>query len=178
MAINTNDYTTRVNFPVLSPLRPLCQDPVRERCEITRSSFIQTTFCTDVQCYGRIVERLPPALHIVTTDSTSGMFAEDYIARVFALLAGIDEDHVCGSTNRTMRPYWAARKGMTELRVRQVSERGGKLRAGMDGDNSHQRRAALSVEKRSEPNVRVFQLIITGVCMIAATQSTSLVGDG
>lgn len=53
---------------------------------------------------------------------------------MFAPLAGLDEDHVCGSANCTMAPYWAAEKGITELRVRQVSERAGKLRVGVDGD--------------------------------------------
>ena len=54
---------------------------------------------------------------------------------MFAPLVGIDEDHVCGSANCMMGPYWSTLKGIVELRVRQVSERGGKLRVGMDGDN-------------------------------------------
>ena len=54
---------------------------------------------------------------------------------MFAPNAGLDEDHVCGSANCMMGPYWAAQKGITKLKVRQVSERGGKLRVGMDGDN-------------------------------------------
>ena len=54
---------------------------------------------------------------------------------MFAPAAEVDEDHVCGSANCTMAPYWATRKGITELKVRQVSERGGKLRVGIDGDN-------------------------------------------
>ena len=74
-------------------------------------------------------------LNTVTTDSTSGKFPEDYIARVFAPAAGLDEDHGCGSSNCTMGPYWAAQKGITELKARQVSERGAKLRVGVYGDN-------------------------------------------
>ena len=54
---------------------------------------------------------------------------------MFAPAAGIDEDHVCGSANCTMGPYWAAQKGITELKVRQVSERSGRLRVGIDGDS-------------------------------------------
>ena len=71
---------------------------------------------------------------IVTTDSTNGRFSEDYITRMLAPSAGFDEDHVCGSANCTMGPYWAAQKGITEFKVRQVSERGGELRVGVDGD--------------------------------------------
>ena len=54
---------------------------------------------------------------------------------MFAPAAEVDEDHVCGSANCTMAPYWANQKGITELKVRQVSERGGKLRVGIDGDS-------------------------------------------
>ena len=54
---------------------------------------------------------------------------------MFAPSVGIDEDHVCGSVNCTMGPYWAAQKRVTELKVRQVSERGGEPRVGIDGDN-------------------------------------------
>jgi len=53
---------------------------------------------------------------------------------MFAPAAGLDEDHVCGSANCTMGPYWATQKGITELTVRQASERGGKLKVGVDGD--------------------------------------------
>jgi len=73
--------------------------------------------------------------HLVTTDSASGKFPEDYLARMFAPSGGEDEDQVCGSANCTMGPYWAARKGIRELKVRQVSERGGELRVGVYGDN-------------------------------------------
>ena len=53
---------------------------------------------------------------------------------MFAPVAGIDEDHVCGVANCTMGPYWATQKGITELKVKQVSKRGGELRVGIDGD--------------------------------------------
>ena len=53
---------------------------------------------------------------------------------MFAPAAGVDEDHVCGSANCVMGPYWASQKGITELKARQVSERGGKLRVGICGD--------------------------------------------
>jgi len=74
-------------------------------------------------------------VHVVTTDSTSGKFPEDYITRMFAADAEVNEDPVCGSANSTTGPYWAAQKGITELKVRQVSERGGKLRVGVYGDS-------------------------------------------
>lgn len=54
---------------------------------------------------------------------------------MFAPVSGIDEDHVCGSANCVMGPYWAAQKRIVDLKVRQVSKRGGKLRVAVYGDN-------------------------------------------
>jgi len=72
--------------------------------------------------------------HIVTTDSTSGKFPEDYLTRLFAPAIGLDEDHVCGSANCIMGPYWADQKRVAELKGRQVSKRGGNLRVGVYED--------------------------------------------
>lgn len=39
-----------------------------------------------------------------------------------------------GSAHCTLVPYWAAQTGMTELRARQLSQRGGALRCRLAGD--------------------------------------------
>jgi predicted PhzF superfamily epimerase YddE/YHI9 len=68
-------------------------------------------------------------VNIMTAESTSG--GEVYHTRMFApLVGGIDEDHVCGSANCLMGPYWAEKKGFgsEEMKVRQVSARGGDIR--------------------------------------------------
>ena len=53
---------------------------------------------------------------------------------MFAPRAEVHEDHVCGSANCLMAPYWSAKllEGTTEgiekeMRVAQVSRRGGEL---------------------------------------------------
>jgi len=51
----------------------------------------------------------------------------DFVARIFAPNAGIDEDPVTGSAYTKLVPYWAKRTGKTKFHARQVSSRGGEL---------------------------------------------------
>ena len=49
---------------------------------------------------------------------------------MFAPLTGIDEDHVCGSANCLLAPYWADRikaESNEVMAVKQGSQRGGEL---------------------------------------------------
>ncbi|KAL5533561.1 hypothetical protein ACEPAG_21 [Sanghuangporus baumii] len=53
-----------------------------------------------------------------------------YETRMFAPLSGVQEDHVCGSANCLMAPYWANKLGIApkrEMIAKQVSARGGDL---------------------------------------------------
>jgi predicted PhzF superfamily epimerase YddE/YHI9 len=58
----------------------------------------------------------------------------DFVSRVFAPRAGIDEDPVTGSTHCTLTPYWAQRLRKPRLTARQVSARGGELFLESRGD--------------------------------------------
>lgn len=58
----------------------------------------------------------------------------DFVSRFFAPRAGIPEDPVTGSAHCTLIPYWAERLGKTEMRARQLSERGGELQVRDCGD--------------------------------------------
>lgn len=49
---------------------------------------------------------------------------------MFAPAIGMEEDHVCGSANCLLGPYWAKKKRIQsgeEMFARQVSARGGEL---------------------------------------------------
>lgn len=61
----------------------------------------------------------------------------DFVSRFFAPNVGVPEDPVTGSAHCTSAPYWAERLGKTELRARQISERGGDLLCRVDGDRVH-----------------------------------------
>ena len=51
----------------------------------------------------------------------------DFVSRFFAPRMGIAEDPVTGSAHSTLTPYWAERLGKSQLRAKQISERGGDL---------------------------------------------------
>ena len=51
----------------------------------------------------------------------------DFVSRFFAPQCGIPEDPVTGSAHTTMTPYWSKKLDKTELKAKQVSQRGGDL---------------------------------------------------
>ncbi|KAG2141910.1 hypothetical protein DEU56DRAFT_270430 [Suillus clintonianus] len=60
-----------------------------------------------------------------------------FVSRVFAPVADLPEDPVCGSAHTLIVPYWVARlgkKNREEMHVRQVSPRGGELWVAWDQD--------------------------------------------
>lgn len=59
----------------------------------------------------------------------------DYKYRMFAPRAQVHEDHVCGSANCLLGPYWAAEVGRTELKARAASRRGGDVWVRVDNLN-------------------------------------------
>lgn len=78
----------------------------------------------------RAIAALPP-LNVI---ATAPGLAVDFVSRMFAPKAGIDEDPVTGSAHCSLVPYWAERLGKTVFVARQVSARGGDLRCELDGD--------------------------------------------
>jgi PhzF family phenazine biosynthesis protein len=58
----------------------------------------------------------------------------DFVSRFFAPSVGLDEDQVTGSAHCALAPYWSDRLGKATLRARQISERGGELRLGVEGE--------------------------------------------
>lgn len=51
----------------------------------------------------------------------------DFVSRCFFPNAGIDEDPVTGSAHTVLTPYWAKKLGKTDMKARQISQRGGSL---------------------------------------------------
>jgi PhzF family phenazine biosynthesis protein len=68
--------------------------------------------------------------HIVTAPGEH----TDFVSRMFAPNAGIDEDAVTGSAHAVLTPYWAARLGKRDLTAYQTSARGGHVHCRLDGD--------------------------------------------
>jgi predicted PhzF superfamily epimerase YddE/YHI9 len=74
---------------------------------------------------------LPDPL-VVTARSSEPAF--DVASRVFAPAIGIPEDPATGSAHCAIGPYWGSILGLDELRVHQLSERGGEIVVRVLGD--------------------------------------------
>ena len=83
----------------------------------------------------RAVAGLAPRNIIATAKGGTGPDGPlDFVSRMFAPKAGIDEDPVTGSAHCSLVPFWAERLDQTEFVARQVSKRGGDLKCRLDGD--------------------------------------------
>lgn len=69
---------------------------------------------------------------ILTAKSDSDQF--DFVSRFFAPAVGVDEDPVTGSAHVCLAPFWSKQLGKTELIGYQASERGGVVKAHVDGN--------------------------------------------
>ena len=80
---------------------------------------------------------------IVTTRSESP--ARDFVSRVFAPAAGVDEDPTTGSAHCCLGPFWGGRLGKRELTGYQASKRGGTVGVQLRGDRVSLRGQAVTV---------------------------------
>ncbi len=76
------------------------------------------------------IKQLPQRGLIVTARGQS----VDFVSRCFFPRYGIDEDPVTGSAHTILTPLWAKKLGKTDLKARQVSQRGGRLSCQLNGD--------------------------------------------
>jgi PhzF family phenazine biosynthesis protein len=87
------------------------------------------------------VRTLAPDLVALATIETRGAIVTarasspgaDFVSRFFAPRVGIPEDAVTGSAHCCLAPLWASRLGRSRLTGRQLSARGGLVRASVDG---------------------------------------------
>ncbi|HLN15662.1 MAG TPA: PhzF family phenazine biosynthesis protein [Acidimicrobiales bacterium] len=82
---------------------------------------------------------------ILLVTAPGGDSGADYVLRTFAPRIGIDEDPVTGSAQCALGPLWAERARRDVLTAVQVSQRGGRLWVGVDGDRVHIAGRATSV---------------------------------
>lgn len=83
------------------------------------------------------------ALGVIVTAPGDGEV--DFVSRFFGPWVGVDEDPVTGMAHTLLTPYWSEETGKTELRARQISERGGQLKVRMAGDRVHVSGEAVTV---------------------------------
>lgn len=83
----------------------------------------------DIAAVGRF-----DALGVIVTAAAEPGQAYDFVSRVFAPNAGINEDPVTGSAHTVLAPYWAHRLGRPSLVGFQVSARSGLVGVEPSGD--------------------------------------------
>ena len=71
----------------------------------------------------------------------------DFVSRFFGPWVGVDEDPVTGMAHTILTPYWLEELDRSQLRARQVSERGGDLRVSMGGERVHVSGQAVTVAR-------------------------------
>lgn len=82
----------------------------------------------------------PDFVRLAALDEGLGVIATakgddvDFVSRFFVPKAGIAEDPVTGSAHCTLVPFWSDRLGQSQLRARQISQRGGELLCEHKGD--------------------------------------------
>jgi predicted PhzF superfamily epimerase YddE/YHI9 len=78
------------------------------------------------------VEVGPTALGVIVTAPGNG--GVDFVSRFFGPWVGVEEDPVTGMAHTLLTPYWAEETGQTAMEARQISNRGGSLRIGIQRD--------------------------------------------
>lgn len=73
----------------------------------------------------------------VCVSSPSSSPERDFVCRFFAPAVGINEDPVTGSAYTMLVPYYAKRFGKSQLKARQLSQRGGELSLELKAERVH-----------------------------------------
>jgi len=82
------------------------------------------------------ISALPARCLIITANAEAGNCdGIDFVSRVFAPAAGIDEDPVTGSAHCALAHYWSQKLGRKLMRGRQLSARGGEVGVEVIGGN-------------------------------------------
>jgi PhzF family phenazine biosynthesis protein len=121
------DFPSRMPEPCQLP-GALIEGLRAEPKEVHRSRDYMAVFETEAE-----VRRLAPdfaklaELDCLCIIATAPGEEADFISRVFAPAAGVDEDPVTGSTHCTLIPYWARRLNKSSLHAFQISPRGGEI---------------------------------------------------
>lgn len=91
----------------------------------------------------RLVAAMPNGCVCITARAAMPEF--DFVSRLFAPGAGIDEDPVTGSAHCMLGPFWRDRLGKSEFRAYQASARGGVVKVRVNGDRVHLRGQAVTI---------------------------------
>lgn len=92
--------------------------------------------------FGRLSAIATRGVIVTSRAASSGV---DFVSRFFAPSVGLSEDSVTGSAHCCLAPFWSRRVHKTSLIAHQLSERGGVVRATVNGDRVHLAGQAVTV---------------------------------
>ncbi|MEN8220126.1 MAG: PhzF family phenazine biosynthesis protein [Pseudomonadota bacterium] len=133
LKVSKNNDLLTMDFPVQEPV--VCDIPI----EIEKAFAIKPVKCLKSEDFVVIFENEADILSIKPDQNmlkkldlrgviiTARSKNYDFVARFFAPKYGINEDPVTGSAYTQLAPYWSKELGITKLRAKQLSSRGGEL---------------------------------------------------
>ena len=143
-ATRLEDGRVVLDFPV-AELQPADDEPSVEAAigiapvRVVRTPFFTLAELADADALRTLapdldlVRKVDADALLVTAPAAADDAEHDVVSRVFGPRVGIPEDSVTGSAMCALVPYWQDRLG-PELRVAQLSARGGELGGRRDGD--------------------------------------------
>ena len=143
-ATRLEDGRVVLDFPV-AELQPADDEPSVEAAigiapvRVVRTPFFMLAELADADALRTLapdldlVRKVDADALLVTAPAAADDAEHDVVSRVFGPRVGIPEDSVTGSAMCALVPYWQDRLG-PELRVAQLSARGGELGGRRDGD--------------------------------------------
>lgn len=129
----SNGY--RMDFPSQPPVTEGVPSELLAALEISEASYIgqSVNFYFVALADQAAVEKVNPDMRALARLEKIGVIVSapgdevDFVSRLFAPKAGIDEDPVTGSAHCALIPYWAAQLGKHHLTAWQISARKGVL---------------------------------------------------
>ncbi len=122
-----------LDFPRLPPQAALEPPGLVAALGAVPSAFLRSNYCFCVFQNEAHIRALTPNMGALSQVDCFGVIATapgdecDFVSRMFAPAAGINEDPVTGSAHSALIPYWSERLGKKSMLARQISKRGGEL---------------------------------------------------
>lgn len=122
-----------LDFPRLPPQVALEPPGLIAALGAVPIEFLRSNYCFCVFKDEAHIRALAPDMSALAQVDCFGVIATapgdecDFVSRMFAPAAGINEDPVTGSAHSALIPYWSERLGQKTMFARQISKRGGEL---------------------------------------------------
>lgn len=132
-----------MDFPATPPAPATAPEGLIESLGVTPLAVARTQFdfLVELQSEAAVRSAHPDFARLMTMPARGAILTAraddptcDFVSRFFCPSVGVNEDPVTGSAHCALAAYWGKILGRTEFLARQVSTRGGVIRAALRGD--------------------------------------------